>query len=431
MKILLTGANGFIGSAVLEMLVQCGHDVVACGRHRANLPRSRCVTFQHADLKGMLAESDWMPLLNDVDAVINCAGILRESRSGELDRIHFQAPLALACACVACGVNRFVQISALGHPDDGEFVASKHRFDEALLDTDLTVCVLRPSVVHSLRGSYGGTSMLRAAAALPGMLIAPKDEVAKIQPILLEDLASQVERALTLPRGTRVQRPAVGPEVMTIAQYLRSIRAWLKLPEPVVTWRIPARVISAAAALSDGFRAAPIGRTTWGMLQRGNVATVGEAEAAADTLGYRPKSVSGALENQASFVQDRWHARLYFLRPMAWLALVVIWLVSAASGFTAAPEAYQPVLGRMGIPQDFHAALVIATSTLNLVLGLALAFRILVRPVLWLMLLSVLGYTLAIGVLAPAFWLEPTGGLVRNLAILVLIAVTLAVEDPR
>ncbi|MEX0915230.1 MAG: SDR family oxidoreductase [Wenzhouxiangellaceae bacterium] len=431
MKILLIGANGFIGSAVLQRLVQCGHDVVCCGRQCANLPRGGRVTFQRADLNEMLAEGDWMPLSNGIDAVVNCAGILRESRSGEFDRVHFQAPLALARACVACGVDRFVQISALGHPDDGAFIASKHRFLEALLQLGLTACVLRPSVVHSLHGSYGGTSMLRAAAALPGMLVVPDEDVAKIQPILLEDLAALAERALTLPRGSRVQLSAVGPEVMRVAQYLRSIRAWLELPEPVVTWRISSRLISVVATLSDRFRAAPIGRTTWRMLRRGNVAPPGEAEAAADTLEYRPKSVSGALDNQASFVQDRWHARLYLLRPVAWLALVAIWLVSAASGFTAAPEAYQPVLGRMGIPHGFQAGLVIGTSTLNLVLGLALALRMFLRPVLWLMLLSVLGYTLAIGVLAPAFWLEPTGGLVKNLAILVLIAVTLVVENPR
>lgn len=431
MRILLTGANGFIGSAVLEALVQRGHDVVACARHRVNLPRSRRVTFLHADFNEMLAETDWIPLLDDIDAVINCTGVLRESRRGEFDRIHFQAPLALARACVACGVDRFVQISALGHPDDGEFIASKHRLDKALVDTGLTVCVLRPSVVHSLRGSYGGTSMLRAAAALPGILIVPGQGIAEIQPILLEDLAQLAERALTLPMGTRAELPAVGLEVMSVSQYLRAIRAWLKLPEPIVTWRIPPRMIGAVAALSDMFRAAPIGRTTWRMLQRGNIARSGEDETAADVLGYRLKSVTGALESQASFVQDRWHARLYVLLPMAWLALVAIWLVSAASGFTAAPETYHAVLGRMGIPHELHSGLVFVTSTLNLALGLALALRIFLRPVLWMMFLSVLGYTFSIGLMAPAFWLEPTGGLVKNLAILILIVVVLAMEDSR
>jgi hypothetical protein len=51
--------------------------------------------------------------------------------------------------------------------------------------------------------------------------------------------------------------------------------------------------------------------------------------------------------------------------------------------------------------------------------------------VLALMLLSVLGYTLALGVLAPALWLEPLGGLLKNLGLFVLLLVYGVLEDLR
>src|SRR5687768_15590531 len=136
----------------------------------------------------MTAPASWRASLEGIDAVVNVAGILRERGSQRFDRIHHDGPLALAQACVEAGVARFVQISALGHPDDGEFIASKHRFDQALQQLPLAAIVLRPSVVYSTAGSYGGTSLLRALAAVPGVLPLPGDGRSRIQPLAAEDL---------------------------------------------------------------------------------------------------------------------------------------------------------------------------------------------------------------------------------------------------
>lgn len=48
---------------------------------------------------------------------------------------------------------------------DGEFIATKHRFDEALIASLLKALVPRPSVVFAVAGSYGGASLLRELAA--------------------------------------------------------------------------------------------------------------------------------------------------------------------------------------------------------------------------------------------------------------------------
>lgn len=66
-----------------------------------------------------------------------------------------------------------MQVSALGDPRDGEFIASKHALDADLQKLDLDWAILRPSVVYSPAGSYGGSSLLRALAALPFMLFVP------------------------------------------------------------------------------------------------------------------------------------------------------------------------------------------------------------------------------------------------------------------
>ncbi|TVQ41308.1 MAG: SDR family oxidoreductase [Wenzhouxiangella sp.] len=431
MKVLVTGAGGFIGSAIVECLLEQGHAVVACVRERNNLPPSPRLNTDLVDLSTRLDANDWMEVLDGVDAVVNAAGILRENRPGDFDRIHHQAPLALAEACVRRKIRRFVQISALGHPDDGAFVASKHRLDADLLAMPgLEAIVLRPSVVVSLRGAYGGTSMLRAMAALPLVLFLPGPGQQKIQPLLLEDLCGLVLQGLQDPHGRSAVVDAVGPEVLTLKDYLLATRRWLKLPEPSLIVSVPMGLVRLAGRLGDLLRAGPLGQTMTRMLERGNVSPGSPADQT-DSGATEMRSVSASLAQSASFVQDRWHARLYWLGPMAWLALVVIWLVSALSGLVADAVEFGPVLDRMGVPLAWQPVLVLSTAALNLALGIALLLRIWLARVLALMWICVLAYSLGLGLLVPELWLEPIGGLVKNLALLVLIPVVMVLENRR
>lgn len=431
MKILLTGAAGFIGSAIAERLLAEGHEVVACVRDQRSLPGRDGLSVHQVDLSRILSIEDWLALLEDIDAIVNAAGILREPRSGDFERIHFQAPMALAQACTKKGIRRFVQISALGHADDGEFVDSKHRFDQALMSLpSMEAIVLRPSVVVSLRGSYGGSSMLRAMAALPGMAVLPGDGNQKIQPVWLEDLAAMVSQAISLEPATSRILDAVGPEEITLREYLLATRRWLGFSKPRIVIKAPMALVNAVNLAGDWLPAGPLGRTMGRMLVRGNVSD-GSTELAADHLAMQTRSVITGLNRSASFVQDRWQAQLYLLAPLAWLSLIVIWLLSALSGFMAESEAYRPILERMGVAETFQHPLVMATSILNLLLAGALVLRRWIQAVLMLMLLSVLAYTLGLGLLAPEQWLDLTGGLVKNLGLIVLILMVMVLENRR
>lgn len=154
---LVTGAHGFLAGFIIAAMRSRGWRVIRGVRSPPSARDERHCNFAHAE-----DSTDWHTLLDGVDAVVNVAGILRETRTQTFEATHRAGPLVLARACVECSVRDFVQISALGDPTDGEFIASKHRFDSALLGLDLRAVVLRPSIVYATRGSYGGTSLLRA-----------------------------------------------------------------------------------------------------------------------------------------------------------------------------------------------------------------------------------------------------------------------------
>lgn len=77
MKILLVGATGLIGSMVAAALYRIKHLVVGVARRpRANLPVAQWVKL---DVATTQRAEDWLPYLEGIDAVVNCAGVLQDN----------------------------------------------------------------------------------------------------------------------------------------------------------------------------------------------------------------------------------------------------------------------------------------------------------------------------------------------------------------
>ncbi len=453
MRILLTGGGGFIGGGIAAALRAAGHDVVIAARQ----PGDAEIASGHAIACDMGRDVDpgvWLPRLTGIDAVVNCAGILRERGSDTFAAVHVDAPLALFRGCTQTGVRRVVQISALGDARDAEFIASKHRCDDALamlnhgLDParQLAWTVLRPSVVYSAAGSFGGTSLLRALAALPWCLCVPGQGTQQIAPISLEDVGAAVAACLARAEAECQVIELAGPRAMSITEYLLAWRRWLGVDagasgsvgagvSAARLLHVPPSWVALACAVGEITNAGPLGNTMRRMLERNNVAAPDALARMEQLLALRPVSLDGALAARPAQVQDRLHAALYFVFPLLQLSLAAVWLASAIVGFVT-PAAHvrglfaqAPLLAAFGPALDPAALgppLVYAVSLLDAVLGVLVLSRRTLRLAAWLMLASVLGYTLLIGVLWPAVWFDPFGGLVKNIALVPAILVLLA-----
>ncbi|MBD8526765.1 DoxX-like family protein [Pseudomarimonas arenosa] len=420
MKILLLGGHGFIGRSVAARLRGAGHRVLAPGRRELDLAR-------------MSQAQHWVPWLEGIEVVVNAAGILRPRGNDSFETIHCRAPLALAGACVDRQVKGFVQISALGNDTDGEFIASKHRFDAELLRLPLPAIVLRPSVVYASAGSYGGTSLLRALAAFPAVLGLPGDGQQQIQPIDLASLSEGVLRAverIQQGHGDDAAIELVGPDVLSLADYLRAWRRWLGYPT-LIELKVPLPLIGLASLLGEWWGSGALGRTIWGMLQRGNVAATDAWQRQGERLGLSPPPLERVLDLHPAQLQDRWQARLWLLAPLLNLMLALLWIGSGITGLSldlATVERMSAPLGLSGGSAMLAAHL---TSGLDLLLGGALLLGRRKRPVLLLMLASTLGYTLLLGLAAPALWLDPFGALLKNLPLVPALLIAWVLADRR
>ena len=419
--VLVVGAHGFLGGFIVAALRARGHRVIAGVRVPAGPDERAC------DLARMHAPSDWHAVLDGVDAVVNAAGILRESGPQRFDAIHVDGPLALARACVEAGIERFVQISALGEPADGGFIASKHRFDEALLALPLQAVVLRPSVVYATAGSYGGTSLLRALAALPFAHWLPGDGRWPIQPVAAEDLGTLVAAALVGPGGIH---EVGGPEPIALRDYQAAWRRWLRIPGKRAI-KVPQAFVAAQVRIADAFGRGPVGTTMWRMLRRGNTTTPDASAKLQSAFGFAPRALADVLAARPSQVQDRWHAQLYFLAPLLRAAVVLLWLLSGWSGLLTPAAAIEQLASGTWLGSVEPVTLARVAALIDLGLGIWLATAWKPRTAVLLMAASVLAYTLAFGIALPSAWLDPLGGLAKNLVVLPALAILWVLVDRR
>src|SRR4051794_34698368 len=194
MRILLLGANGFIGSRLVAVLLADGHEVRAAVRNPHRLKsRFPPIDARHVDLNRFTTMQDWRSLLAGIDAVVNCAGALQSGRGQNLKAIHEEAPSALFQACVEARVRRVVHISAISADPAAttEYALTKHSAEQRLRELDLDWVILRPSLVYA-EGSHGGTSLLRALAAVPWITPLPGSGGQPFQPLHVDDLAKTV-----------------------------------------------------------------------------------------------------------------------------------------------------------------------------------------------------------------------------------------------
>ncbi len=429
MRILVIGGYGLIGSYVLARLHAEGHEVVGLGREVAAAERR--FAFAHwikGDLSHMTRIADWTRALAGFDAVVNCAGALQDSPRDDLRAVHVEACRALYGACAANGPRRVVHMSAAGVGPDRPtaFNATKLEAEQVVRSLDLDWVILRPGLVLA-PAAYGGTALLRGLAGFAGVIpISNPDAV--VQVVSVEDVALAVARALQPTAPSRLSIDLAHPEPTSLADIVLALRRWLGFPAARLV-RIPAGL---AARLADaiawlGWRS-PMRTTSLAQLNNG---VTGEPGAGLNPLGVSLKSLDEILAGWPSGVQERWFARLYFMKPAALVVLIAFWFASGLIGLTTGFGAAVKVLSSTGVTSGAAKLTVAGGSVIDMALALAACLRSMAPRALQGMVLVSAAYLAGGTFLRPDLWLDPLGPYAKILPGALLALTTLAVMDER
>jgi len=426
-NILITGATGFIGSAITKALISKNHTVTVCVRDlqyaQSQFPKAILLNFDE-DLA--CSEDYWVRLLRKVDVVINCLGVFNKSQQ---ERLHTQMPIALFTTAKTLNVKLCIQISALGvDKTDIHYATSKKAADDFLLSLDIPAIILRPSLVYA-SGSYGGTSLFRGMASLPYIIPVVGSGEQLFQPIHINELTNAICNLIDAPPAKPIILNAVGKDQISLKELLKNYRSWLGFKKALVI-KIPVRLIEWICKLGNKSGSPVINMTAFAMLSQDNVSSEAEVEKFQTAANLKLKSFAENLYSMPSFVQDRWQAKLYFLRPLLRISIGITWLLSGIVSLIAYKKSLN-FLTELPISSIVHWPFLIGASFLDILLGLASLLSYKIKKISLIQILVITIYTVVISIFLPALWLDPFGAVLKNSVIIIATLILIAISDLR
>ncbi|MBM4286345.1 MAG: complex I NDUFA9 subunit family protein [Deltaproteobacteria bacterium] len=269
MRVLVTGASGFVGNEVVRELLAAGHQVVALVRpgSEKKLRDRQLVEVMPGDC---LHPEALARAAAGCDAVVHLVGIIREfpGRGITFEAVHVQATKNVVDAAKSAGAQRYLHMSALGaRPEPADpYHVTNYLADEYVMASGLTYTIFRPSVIYG----PGDQSINLFAHQIRRLFFFPVigDGRYQLQPAPVWTVALAFARALELPGAENRIYEVGGPEplafndiVQTIAQVLgRRVKL---MHQPVWCMRV-------AANLCGRFRWFPLSPGQLRMLLEGS-----------------------------------------------------------------------------------------------------------------------------------------------------------------
>jgi nucleoside-diphosphate-sugar epimerase len=417
MRVLVAGASGCVGQAVVRALRSRGHKLIVASRRTIDGPSSL-----HLDYSQPVAPAQWAERLRErqIDAVVNCVGILMPSPEQTFERVHTQGPIELFRGAAAAGVTRVIQISALGVGSDAESIAtpylhSKLLADEALATLPLDWAVLRPSLIYG-PGSQSA-SLFATLASLP-VIGLPGRGQQPVQPIHVYEVAEAVARLVEQPGALADVYELGGASAMGYRDMLQHYRDAMGLG-PALWLPTPMAFMRVLAWASEVLPQKTFCRDTINLLARGKVPS---PNSAITLLGRSPSSLSQGLavtppQPLLDLQVDIGPSVSLWLRS----SLAFMWIYTALiSLWWPEDSGVLKLLAQCGLTGAWGTTAMLFSCTLNTALGLWILKR--PGPIVYaLQLGAVLGYTATAAYFVPALTIDHCGPLVKNLPVMGLI----------
>jgi uncharacterized protein YbjT (DUF2867 family) len=427
--VLVVGGTGLVGSAVCARLVAEGFHVIAA-THRSGRPGQAGIPRVRIDIARMEDPKHWLPLLTNVDAVVNCAGILQDGGGESVEAVHRNGPAALFAACERAGISRVIHLSAIGvdREQPTAFSRSKAAGDAALKETRVEWVILRPSVIAG-RQAYGGSALFRGLASLP--FIPALQDASKLQVVQLDEVVSTIVFFLRPGAPSQVELELAGPDRLSFEDVVAAYRSWYGWP-PAPRVNVPRWLMPLAYAAGDfagwlGWRP-PIRSTAALEMTRG---AVGDPAPWTRLTGITPRSLRSALADEPASVQERWFARLYLLKPVIFAVLALFWIGTAIMALGPGWSIGLSLMYEGGVTEPLASSVVIAGALADLLIGIGIAVRRTSRAALHAGIWISIVYAVIGTWLVPRLWADPLGPMLKIWPVLVLNAMALAILEDR
>lgn len=222
--ILITGATGFIGRALVRQLSSIGYPLRALIRPSAKTPRLpkgvpvEVAVVSLADTRGLRAA------MRDVETVFHLASAENQGARGSLLITDIQGTQNLVDAAADAGVDRIVYLSHLGAARVSGYPAFKAKgiAEEAIRAGKVPYTVIRTSLVYGPEDHFTN-NLSRLLRNSPGVFPVPNGGRVVVQPVWVEDLVTCMLWALQNESTINQVYEVGGNEFFTLQQIIEII----------------------------------------------------------------------------------------------------------------------------------------------------------------------------------------------------------------
>jgi len=287
--LLLTGATGLVGSALLPRLTASGRSVRCLVRDPRRLGPER-VRVQIA-LGDLSDPASFRNALRGVDTVLHLAAAIRDQPGGSIEETNAVATWRMVQAAQMAGVERFVFFSAQSASAHNRtrFMRAKALAERAVADSGVPHTIFAPSIVYAPGDVF--LTLLERMALLPVVPISGSGR-ALFQPIWSHDVADCVMAALERPAlGERYELS--GPETLSYDAIVEMVLRAAGRPRPLV--HVPLGMVSRSLRTLEALMRSKA-FATWDEAELMEVSmTAHRGTADAEALGVTPQRIACVL----------------------------------------------------------------------------------------------------------------------------------------
>jgi uncharacterized protein YbjT (DUF2867 family) len=294
------GGSGFIGRYVVRALARQGWRLrVAMRRpHLGYTLRPLAdvgqIEIVRADIR---SAEEAGAALNGAHGVVNLVGILHEGGGRSFKALQADGPATLARLAAERGIDRFVQVSAIGAgaASASAYARTKAQGEQAVAAAVPGAVVLRPSIVFGPEDDFFNRFAAMAAGPLPALPLIGGGRT-RFQPVYVGDVAQAAALALDDPRHAGVTYELGGPRTYSFRELLELILRETGRRKPLVP--LPFAIASAIGKVGElGARllplAPPLTADQVTLLKSDNVVAAGAP--GLDAFGIAPTAVEAVV----------------------------------------------------------------------------------------------------------------------------------------
>jgi len=214
-KVVVTGANGFVGKNVRKFLYK--NEVRVLGISRKNFVKYPTET--KAQSKNLL-EQRLQKKLKNYDALVHLIGIGVESSGSTFEEINVNLTKNAIKLCKKSDIKKIIYISGLGvsKNNTSNYFTSKYKAEQEIINSGLDYTIFRASYI------IGKTDHLTKSLSKQmkkGVIIIPGSGKYQLQPIFVEDVAKIILKSILEKKFSKKILDLVGPRKISFEDFVK------------------------------------------------------------------------------------------------------------------------------------------------------------------------------------------------------------------